>query len=201
MKQAICVARIAFLGSILLALPLSACWPHGHEHHEHHEAACKSGAVEFQTVPAVTALVITMSGSYDQHPDAIGQLYAYLGEKGVSPGIPFGIYFNTPAEVPEDSLKWMVGVEVPKGTEAVDPFEVRDFEEIETAAVMTCTGPYGHATPCYDAMHKWIHENGCKVAGPGREVWMDDFLTTAEEKLRAKIIYPVEKRSKETQGH
>lgn len=203
MKNALSAAVLFFLSPVLIALPPSACWGHGpdkHEHHEHHTPQCSPGPVEFQTVSSVTGFVIHMSGSYDQHPDAVGQLYAYLDEKGIKPGAPFGVYLNTPAEVPEDSLRWMVGVEVPEGTEAADPFEVIEVDEIETAAVMICTGPYGQTTKCYDAMLKWIDENGCKVTGPCREIWMDDMMTTAEENLRTKIIFPVEKKSEKPRG-
>jgi AraC family transcriptional regulator len=152
-----------------------------------------AGAVTVDTIPAVTAMVLPMTGSLEQHAEAIPQLMKHVVRRGVIRGAPFGVYHSNPEEVPEDSLLWEVCVAVSAGTEATAPFELREFPEM-LAAVVVCTGPYAGTGPCYGVLTEWIAENEYDLVGSPQEHWVSAPQGTAPEEMQVRILYPVTKR-------
>jgi len=150
-----------------------------------------AGPVTIETIPAMTVLVLPMTGSYAQHSDAIMKLMGIAMQKGIA-GPPFGVYHNSPKETAEADLKWDVCVKVAEGSKAEAPFEVRSAETFE-AAVMTCTGPYEQTGPCCGVLDAWLEANGYSRSGPPREEWLGNPAATPAEELQARIVYPVEK--------
>ena len=152
-----------------------------------------AGAVTVETIPAVTAMVLSVTGSLEQHGEAVPQLMKHVVHRGLIRGTPFGVYHSNPEEVPEDSLLWEICVPVPAETQATAPFEVREFPEM-LAAVVVCTGPYEGTAPCYGVLTEWIAENGYDLAGSPQEHWIASPQGTAPEEMQARIVYPVAKR-------
>lgn len=149
------------------------------------------GEVTVETAPAMTVLVLPMTGSYDQHREAIGRLFQYAGSAGIAPvGAPFGVYHNDPDEVAEEALVWEIAVPVSADATAEAPFEVRQVPERQLAAVL-CTGPFDGTTPCYEALYTWIGANGYTPAGPPEEHWISDPGNTPPESLQERIAVPV----------
>jgi len=150
-----------------------------------------AGEVAVRTIPAMTALVLPMRGSYAQHEEAFGKLFSYLEQKGLSwQGVPFGVYYDDPRSVPEDSLRWKIGVPVAPGTEAEPPFMLEEFPETK-AAVTVCTGPYEGTAPCHAKVIRWIQQQGYTIAGPAMEFFDSDPKQTPPEKLHCRIVYPI----------
>ncbi len=157
------------------------------------QMANKSSPVTVEKIPALTALVLPITGSYNQHQEAIAKIMTYVMSKGIMRGAPFGIYHSNPETTPTDSLRWGVCVPVAPDAKAEVPFEIVQFPEIE-AAVVTCTGPYEGTSPCYGVLSKWLAESEYTLAGSVQEHWLSDIQSVPAEKLQAKIVYPVMKK-------
>ena len=94
-----------------------------------------------QWAEARVAAVLPVQGSYDQEPEALAKLEAYLKDVGLtSPGKPFFRYFNDEAIFPDKELLWEVGFPVPKGVAVRAPFEIKNLPEgLEAYAELECT--------------------------------------------------------------
>lgn len=53
-------------------------------------------------------------------------------------------------------------------------------------------GPYGEVGPSYDAAFKYITDNGFKMAGPTRELYLNSPDEVKEEDLLTEVQVPVE---------
>jgi effector-binding domain-containing protein len=118
------------------------------------------------------AVVIPMTGSYALHGEAIELVTSYLASKAISPtGPPYGRYLNSPATVPENELRWEVGIPVPQGTTAPSPFEMRTLDDplVVTAIVQ---GPHSQPKP-WPELFQWIEKNRYLPTGPTMESWLD----------------------------
>ena len=156
----------------------------------------KLSEMTVDSVYAFTALALPMRGSYDQHTQAIMQLVGYAAPKGLMRDGPFGVYYNDPASVPVDSLRWEICVPVPEGTQAEAPFVVRRMPDM-LAAQAICTGPYETVDACYGPFMAWIAQKGYAIAGPLEEHWLSEPATMPPEKLEARILVSVEPRAAE----
>lgn len=153
---------------------------------------CIAGPIAVETLKPITALCLHMTGSYAQHPAAITQLMTMAGMRGVVRGGPFGVYYNSPGQVPEDSLSWDVCVPVPAGTTAEAPFVINEMPEV-TAAVVICTGPYEDTGRCFAILSDWIAANGYVLAGPPQEHWLSDASAPPAE-MQVRLVFPVAKK-------
>ncbi|MBU1702553.1 MAG: GyrI-like domain-containing protein [Candidatus Eisenbacteria bacterium] len=150
--------------------------------------------IKAETLPAMTLVALSMSGSYEQHGAAIGKLMMYTGMSGFQmTGGPFGIYLNSPEEVAEDSLLWQVCVPVAGVTAVEKPYELIEMPEM-LAAYGICTGPIETTDPCYGVLFEWIAKNSYETAGPLQEHWLTDDRTTPPEENKTKIVIPVVKK-------
>jgi effector-binding domain-containing protein len=94
-----------------------------------------------QWAKARVAAVLPVRGGYDQEPEALAKLSAYLKEIGVTvSGKPFFRYFNDYELFPAEELLWEVGFPVEKGVAVRAPFEIKEFPEgLEAFAEFECT--------------------------------------------------------------
>jgi AraC family transcriptional regulator len=152
-----------------------------------------AGPVAVETIPAMTVLALPIRGSFEQTAQAIMRLMSYAGPKGVIRGAPFGLYYDDPAQVPADSLRWDVCVPVPADAQAEAPFEVRQMPELQ-AAVVTCTGPFEGTGTCYGVLSAWVAQNGYTVTVPCQEHWLGNPAVTPPEELQARIVFPIVKQ-------
>ncbi len=52
-------------------------------------------------------------------------------------------------------------------------------------------GPYEEITLAYHTLTGWIPGNGYEIAGPPREVYLNDPQTVAPEELLTRVEFPV----------
>ncbi len=100
------------------------------------------------------------------------QFYAGFKSKG---GLNIVVYPGSVA----GEFEIACGVQLEQGGNAVTPGG--------TVATTVYMGPYNQMKPAHEAIHKWVHENGRKFAGPSWEVyghWNED-----PAKLRTDIFY------------
>jgi effector-binding domain-containing protein len=149
---------------------------------------------EFQTPQP--ALSIRKTTSVDKLPQEIGQAYRaimqYMGEIGEQPvGMPFAAYYNMDMQ----NLDTEIGFPVAKQIDGKNDVKA---SELVAGKYATCTykGPYKEIGPAYEAIQKWIDDNGLKAAyaasRPCYEFYLNSPMEVPESELLTKIVIPVE---------
>jgi len=133
----------------------------------------------------------SMAQIQDEIGAAFDALFAYLGEVGEHPsGPPFALYFG-PDFDPND-FEMEVCVPVNRVLEGSGEIE---SEELPGGLAISAIhkGPYGEIEATYNKMEAWREENGYEVAGPWREVYLNDPSQVGEAELLTEVHIPVSK--------
>ncbi|HVO77157.1 MAG TPA: GyrI-like domain-containing protein, partial [Candidatus Bathyarchaeia archaeon] len=152
--------------------------------------------VRLKVDTAFAYCALEMTGSYDQHAAAFQKLYEESAKQGIYGGMPFGVYYNSPGDVPVEKLKWDLGFALPAGKTAVAPLVLKKWEYTKMAS-LKYTGEYGGQpmVNAYARLYKWIGENGYKPAGPLMETYLN--APSQDEKGMwfgtMEIVVPVQK--------
>lgn len=130
--------------------------------------------VELKTDTAFAYCAVEMTGSYDQHEAAFAKLFEEAMNQGIYGGMPFGIYWNSPANTPVEQLKWDVGFTLPAGAAPKLPLAVKKWE-YTTMASLKYRGVFGgvEMDKEYGRLFEWIAGNGYVAAGPMMEVFLN----------------------------
>ncbi len=139
-------------------------------------AGTSDAGFTIKQTPAETEVVLPMRGSYNQHAEAIARLVEYARSAGIQAAGPlFGRYYNSPGSVPEDQLRWEVGLPVTHETNSVPaPFERRD----SPAALVASGMARGRDTAgLWRQIGGWASGEGYRPSGPGMEIWLDNSRT------------------------
>lgn len=149
-------------------------------------------AVEAQHVLAIREVIPT--------PDYVGTLlgesFMALGPRGIMPAAPPIAIFHDEEFKPAD-LDVEIALPVAPGVKDAVPLDggrqlvAKTLPAIDTAASIIHKGSYDNLTDTYNAIARWIEANGCRIAGPSREV----YLTAPDDPAGAltEIQYPVVK--------
>jgi AraC family transcriptional regulator len=152
--------------------------------------------VELKTDTAFAYVALEMTGSYDQHEAAFTKLYEEAMNQGINGGMPFGVYWNSPTDTPDEQLKWDVGFASTPGVAPKAPLALKKWD-YTTMASLRYRGVFGGAemSQAYGRVYQWIAENGYQPSGPMMEVFLNvpspdenDVLYGAVE-----IVVPVRK--------
>lgn len=134
------------------------------------------------------------AGSFQQIPAKIMEFMGAFFKQGLRPaGDLFAMYFNSPQAVPEAELKWLIGMPVAAGAAPVEPLKKGEFTHPKVAVCLHI-GPYDKVAATYAKLTAYLDETGWKPAGPALEYYLDNPQTTAPDKLRTEIVWPVEKK-------
>lgn len=151
--------------------------------------------VTIKDTEPMTVAFLAKKGPYTQIGAAFGQLYGWIGQKGYIPsGPPMGVYFNAPAQVPEDQLlrSPIAGKVAPSGPDK-DGLGVKQVATIKVAAT-THKGSFDTVAMTYEALVGWVMQNGYDIAGPCEEVYLKDPSQTPPDELLTEVRFPVRKR-------
>jgi len=134
-------------------------------------------------------------GTYAEIRPMIAKIHKYIeaGRAQVA-GPPMFICHETPKEVVKVNLQHNADVEVviPVSTEIEGSTEIACYElPGGPMAKITHKGPYERSAAAYRTLFAWIAENHKKVAGPTREVYLNDPRKVAPEELLTEIYAPV----------
>ena len=123
------------------------------------------------------------------------ELMRYLNQKGTRmTGTPMAIYHDKEFK----ERDWDIEVVLPIGDDTSSNGRVRVYE-LPGAEKMACvvhTGPFATIGEAYDALAKWIDENGYHIVGPGRELNLrlpDKHGDQHDPNTVNEIQFPVEK--------
>ncbi len=152
---------------------------------------------EVSTTNVAPQLVVGMRkrGTYAQIRPMMTQIRQFIAASGAqTAGPPMFVCHETPKEVVRANLQRNADVEVVIPVSA----EVEGMEEITCyelpggpMAKVVHKGPYEKSAAAYRKLFAWIAENHRKVAGPTREVYLNDARKTPPEELVTEIYAPI----------
>jgi len=118
---------------------------------------------------------------------AFGAVYGYLMELGEKPaGPPFVAYYNMDMQ----DLNLEIGFPVAKSLPAQGELRSGQIAGGRAATVLH-VGPYDKLHLAYDALMKWVAEQGVEPAGPAYEFYLNDPDSVAPEELQTQIVFPL----------
>lgn len=134
-------------------------------------------------------------GTYAQIRPMLASVRKYIEANGAKvAGPPTFVCHETLKEVVRANLQRNADVEVviPVSAEVPDDEEIACYELAGgPMARITHKGPYEKSAAAYRKLFAWLAENHKKVAGPTREVYMNDPKKVPPEELLTEIYVPV----------
>jgi effector-binding domain-containing protein len=138
---------------------------------------------------------VEMEGGYDKHGVVISQLVQAIKEQEIElKGPMFGVYYNSPKDVPPDLLKWEVGfpaiVDMENPPDA--PLVAKTWEHPWVVATVY-TGPYQGTEETYEKIHAFVDSrDDYEISGPAMERFLDENPDLIEpDDLKTEVWVPV----------
>ncbi len=148
-------------------------------------------AVSITDVSAFSYVCFPYIGSYENHETVIGALMEAAYTQGFELTDPMlGVYYNSPADTPADSLVWEIGFKVPDSMEVIDPLVVKKWVFTKVAKAMH-TGSYETVDQTYPKIFEFIAKQNLMPAGPTMERFLSDPQQVTPEELKTEIWVPV----------
>ncbi len=143
---------------------------------------------ELAPQPALTYRTrVTMTTIADRIGAGFGVLMEHAAKTGVQwAGPPFILY----PESCDDEYEIVICMPVAPG--ATGGGEVA-LEEIPGGRVAATThvGPYPEVGKAYTALQKWMTDNGCRPAGPPREIYLNEPGVVPDAELLTEVDWPI----------
>ena len=73
-------------------------------------------------------------------------------------------------------------------SDEIDCYELPDGK----VAKIIHKGPYQDCGPAYERLYAWLGENGKRIVGPTREIYLNDPNEVPQEELLTEIYAPIE---------
>jgi effector-binding domain-containing protein len=147
-------------------------------------------------VPDCQVLGITRTGTYALIPDLLMKVYEYAMEQhAVIAGPPvFVCHETSPEEVMTANAQGTARVEVAwpvsgvaRGSGDITVYTLPGGRMVRTVH----RGPYDACAPAYERLFAYIVAEGLSIAGPVREVYLNDPHEVAPEEILTEIYAPV----------
>jgi effector-binding domain-containing protein len=148
-------------------------------------------------VPDQKVLGIRKRGKYQMIAELLPQLFQYAVSKGAQiQGPPMFVCHETGAEEvkkadQESNADVEVAVPVGGQLEETDDIKYYTLPGGKMAKILH-KGPYEACEPTYNKLFAWIEENGKKIVGPTREVYLNDPREVPETEILTEIYAPIE---------
>ena len=124
--------------------------------------------------------------------DAFGTIVGALQTTGTAPAGPPLVVFH---DLIDDTTPGDVEVAIPvgSGTTGTSLGRAVTITELPAgpAATTTHVGPYDELGSAHRALADWIHDHGHEVAGPPREIYLNDPNAVGPDELRTRLEWPV----------
>jgi effector-binding domain-containing protein len=150
-------------------------------------------SIKLEKKEAVPVMSIRTKTSMDNLSAVMGKSFgavaAYLAENGQAPaGVPFAAYYNLDMNDLDVEIGFPVSQKLP-GRGEIQPGEIPGGEQVSCFY----KGSYDNMKIPYDAMAKWLDENGYKATGTSYEFYLNDPGEVKPEDLETIIMFPVVK--------
>ncbi|HLP46525.1 MAG TPA: GyrI-like domain-containing protein [Candidatus Kapabacteria bacterium] len=134
------------------------------------------------------------TGPYNDMQNQINKFIAEFFGQGLTPAGPsLSLYFNSPAEVKPEELRWAFGFIVSPEIAPKEPIKKMELKK-QQAVVYLHKGPYTNLAKSYEIAWKFLTDNGYRVAGPMAEKYLNNPMEVTPENLQTEIIIPVTKK-------
>jgi AraC family transcriptional regulator len=151
--------------------------------------------VSISNVESRLVMGMRKRGTYAEIRPMTAKVHKYIEANGGQiAGPPIFVCHETPKEVVKVNLQHNADVEVAipvsgpvEGDEEIACYELSGG----LMAKITHQGPYERSAAAYRKLFAWIAENHKKVAGPTREVYLNDPRKVPPEELLTEIYAPV----------
>jgi effector-binding domain-containing protein len=147
--------------------------------------------VVIKDVPVQLALTVhkrvSMATIAQAMGEAFGAISAHVEAGGAQyAGPPFAIYPDEMA----DEFDAVICMPVAPGATGGAGVAL---EEIPggRAATTVHAGPYPEVCKAYDALQKWMTDNGCHPGGPPREIYLNEPGTVPDAELLTEVDWPI----------
>jgi len=156
--------------------------------------------VSIQKTKEEVVLYTIHRGSYGETGQAIGDLYALAGNKGISlRGPACYVYLNKTNQV--SSRHWLTEIRISVSEDALKFAgtlgDMTDIKKLPEREVAVAVKPEGQVDPCfiYEHLYVWIIQQGYMPAGSPREVFLTNFETDDYAMMKTEISIPIRRLS------
>ena len=137
---------------------------------------------------------IEYKGSYEEIPVLMGEVVGFIMAKGMQiMGPPFGVYYNSPQEVPIEELKFEIGMPFIGDTVEDGRIKIKTVPEQMVLSTIY-KGPYSGCGAAIGALAQYAYKNGYEIVGPPIETYISDPNETPESELITEMCFPVMKK-------
>lgn len=156
-----------------------------------------SSDVAVETIEPFHYAAIEMTGSYDQHREAFQTLYEQLPAQGISQQeAPFGIYYDDPAQVPLENLKWEIGIALPEEKELKKPLTLKRWP-YATLVTVEYEGPFTDTGmgAIFGKLFGWMEAHNYSAAGPVMQKFLSEMTQNSQGQWvgKVKVLIPATK--------
>lgn len=150
--------------------------------------------IEVKNIEETQVAYVPAKGSYEQLPELFGEVVGYVMKEGLQiTEPPYGIFFNNPQEVPQDELKFEIGISFIGEAEGEGRVKVKNVPAHQVVSTVY-KGPYGQAAQVYQTVIEYAMKNGYEIAGAVKELYINNPMEVSEDELLTEVRFPVQKK-------
>ena len=150
---------------------------------------------EIRTLPETRLAALPHQGSYREIGRAFTQIAAIFSARNLWPQARgmVGVYYDSPADVPEPELRSHAGIRVEDGFDMPDTLEEVRLQAGD-ALIVTYKGPYSGLPQAWDQTYcEALPKSGRLPAhAPAFEVYLNDPTSTPPAELLTEIVVPLQ---------
>ena len=151
---------------------------------------CNHTPMEVKEIDAQKTLVIKanvpMNTIGKKMGELYGQLFQYIGEKGIQPAGPaFAVYYSWD---PNGNVVFETGVPIAAEDEGKENIIYKEFPVMKAVTTLY-TGSYENMEPVYNHIQKYMEENELESIGNSWEVYLTDPSKVADPSQNQTLIY------------
>jgi len=150
--------------------------------------------IKVKNIEETQVAYISATGSYEQLPELFGEVVGYVMKENLQiTEPPYGIYFNSPMEVPHEDLKYEVGIAFTGNANGEGRVKIKKVPAHQTVSAVY-KGPYGQAARVYQALIEFAMNNGYEIEGAVKEIYLNNPMEVDESELLTEVQFPVMKK-------
>ena len=153
---------------------------------------------EIEIINVEPQLVVGLQriGAYGIMAQMIPEAFEFVMKNGAKCiGAPISVCHETAETVCEANKNGTakVDVNIPVDKEIADEgaFKCYTLEGGKFAKILH-KGPYQECSTAYEKLFKWVADNGKKLTGPTREIYLNDPREVKESEIETNILAPIE---------
>jgi len=150
--------------------------------------------IEIKDIEEKKAAYVSVTGLYHQIPEILEEIVGYVTAENLQiTEPPYGVYMNSPMEVSPEELQYEMGITFIGNANGEGRVKIKEI--LAHQAVSTVyKGPYGQAAQIYQALIEYADENSYNIAGPVKEIYLNNPMEVSEDDLLTEVQFPVMKK-------